>query len=322
MKHEVKIVALLLGMFIATQLIGLVVIDAYDFRTTTVIENGVEKNVTTGNQLPYDLQPPEIKPEISLLSIFFSFFIAIMLFLLLTRLRADILINIWFAFVVFTTMAVSITALLYKFLPQYGLNFAIVALVIAIPLTFFKVYKKNIVVHNATEILVYPGLAAIFVPILRPWSIILLLFAISAYDMWAVWRSSFMVNLAKYQIKNLKIFTGFFVPYMSKKDAEKLEKMKVKVVKGRSMSAKMKKKGDHKIRVSLALLGGGDVAFPLIFAGVVMRASGLTDALIIVAGATIALIGLFLYSKKGKFYPAMPFITAGCLIAWLVGLIV
>jgi hypothetical protein len=28
-----------------------------------------------------------------------------------------------------------------------------------------------------------------------------------------------------------------------------------------------------------------------------------------------------MYSKKGKFYPAMPFITAGCIIAWLIGLL-
>jgi FtsH-binding integral membrane protein len=37
-------------------------------------------------------------------------------------------------------------------------------------------------------------------------------------------------------------------------------------------------------------------------------------ALIVIAGAAVALLALFAYSKKGKFYPAMPFITAGLLI--------
>ena len=67
---------------------------------------------------------------------------------------------------------------------------------------------------------------------------------------------------------------------------------------------------------SSAILGGGDVAFPLIFAGVILKYSAnYFHALTITLGATIALTTLLLYSKKDKFYPAMPFISAGCFIA-------
>jgi presenilin-like A22 family membrane protease len=113
-----------------------------------------------------------------------------------------------------------------------------------------------------------------------------------------------MVNLAKYQIKTMKVFTGFFIPYLPK---------------GMKLSKTGKGK---KVKVSIAILGGGDVAFPLIFAGVVYRAVGLIPALMIIAGATLSLILLFIYSKKGKFYPAMPFLTAGCMLGWIISLLI
>ena len=98
-------------------------------------------------------------------------------------------------------------------------------------------------------------------------------------------------------MEKLKIFAGFLVPYVNKKD------VKMKDI----------KKGKN-LKVSVAILGGGDVVFPLILAGIVLIERGLIPALIVVLGATLALSLLFYYSEKGKFYPAMPFITAGCLV--------
>ncbi len=313
MKHEFRIITLLLSMFILTQLLGLVVIDAYTPKNITIVEDGVQKNISLGEKIPYNLEPPEVEPEVSIASIGLAFIIAILIFVLLTRLRANVLLQIWFTFVVFITMSVALNALLGKFLPEFTFGVDKIALLIAIPLTFYKVFRRNILVHNFTELLVYPGLAAIFVPILRPWSVILLLIVISFYDMWAVWRSKFMVKLAQYQIQNLKIFSGFFVPYLPKKEHEKLQKIKAMKRNGKAL----KKMGG--IKVSLALLGGGDVAFPLIFAGVALRyGAGLIPALFIILGSTLGLLWLFIYSKKGKFYPAMPFITVGALAGWLV----
>jgi hypothetical protein len=57
-------------------------------------------------------------------------------------------------------------------------------------------------------------------------------------------------------------------------------------------------------------------------AGVVFRALGLIPALLIVLGATLALAGLFYASKKGKFYPAMPFITAGCFVGLVIAYLI
>ena len=119
-----------------------------------------------------------------------------------------------------------------------------------------------------------------------------------------------MVSLAKFQTKS-KIFAGLSIPY------KKIEKSKTK-------SVKLKK-----TKVKIAVLGGGDIAFPLIFAGAVMQNLmianpewlGFLKTLIIPIFTTIALLILLLKSKKDKFYPAMPFLSIGCVIGYLIILI-
>ena len=62
------------------------------------------------------------------------------------------------------------------------------------------------------------------------------------------------------------------------------------------------------------------------FAGVVMKNLILTNpiltaflkTLIIPITTSIALYLLLIYGKKNKFYPAMPFLTIGCLIGFAI----
>ena len=119
-------------------------------------------------------------------------------------------------------------------------------------------------VHNATELLIYPGIAAIFVPLLSLVTVSILIILISLYDMYAVWHSGFMQKMAKYQIKTLKVFSGFFIPYLGPKEKALMAKMK-------NSKSKLLKK----IKINIAILGGGDVVFPMIMAGVVLRSLGL-----------------------------------------------
>ncbi len=307
MKHEVKISTLLLGMFLLTQLIGLVVIDAYSPQVKQEVINGTLTNITLHHEIPYEMEPPKMAPNEGLKNIIISLMIAIVIFFILTKLKAATTIKLWFSFISLVTVAIALNGLFIKLFPLLNIRFDLIALLFSIPLTFYKIFKRNLIIHNFTELLIYPGLAVLFVPLLNVWAIILLLFVISFYDMYAVWKSKLMVNLAKYQIKNLKIFTGFFVPYITKEQWKKIRKSKSKKAK--------------KMKISLAILGGGDVAFPLIFAGVILRASGMISSLMVVLFSTLALLGLFVYSRKGKFYPAMPFLTIGCIVGWLVGLL-
>jgi hypothetical protein len=67
------------------------------------------------------------------------------------------------------------------------------------------------------------------------------------------------------------------------------------------------------------------MAFPLFFAGAVMKTYNVWYALIPVIFSAIALTMLFFFAKKDRFYPAIPFLTAGCFlgygIVWLLNLI-
>ena len=302
MKHSVKITILLLIMFFMAQLIGLGVVSIYSPQITQGIdENGNIINVTSYN-IPYGMEPPQgLDPGENLISIVIAIIIAISAMFILMKFGATILLRLWFFIVIVLALGLALNALLL------GVKYSsLIALIVALPLAFIKVFKKNIFVHNATELFIYPGIAAIFVPLLNIWTVCALLVLISLYDMYAVWKAGFMQKMAKYQIKTLKIFSGFFIPYLGNKERDLIREAR------RSNSKKLRNK---KLKVNVAILGGGDIVFPIILAGVVLNTLGFFPALIISIGATLALAYLFYISEKGKFYPAMPFITIGCFIA-------
>jgi len=302
MKHNTKITIILMLMFLITQLIGLAVIKEY-----------------TKTTLPYGMEPPEeMKKESSVISILFAFVIAITFLFLLMKIGAEKFIRLWFFVVTAIALALTLNIILFKLNIVYA---SVIAIIIALPLAYLKVFNKNLLVHNFTELLIYPGIAAVFVPILGILGITILLLVISLYDIWAVWHSEFMQKMAKYQINNLKFFTGFFIPYADKKTKSKIKflKDKYKNKTGKFIQKALKK---AKIKIHLAILGGGDIIFPIITAGVFYKFYGILPALIITAFATLSLLFLFIIARKGKFYPAMPFLTIGMylgmILSWIV----
>lgn len=295
MKHNLKITALLLAMFIITQLIGIYVVNYY-----------MPQNIV----LPFGLDPPQPEQASDYAGFFsgiiIAFIIAILLLFILTKFRWKFILKIWFFIVIVLALTISLISIL-------PVKTVLVALVIAVPLAIIKISGKSFLVHNLTELFIYPGIAAVFVPLLNIWTIIALLILISAYDIWAVWHSGIMQKMAKYQINTLKVFSGFFVPYFSKKVKQQIIKWKKTL-----SESQLKKK---KIKVNVAILGGGDIVFPIITAGVILKTLGFVPAIFVIAGATIGLLYLFVAAEKRKFYPAMPFITAGILAGILVSYI-
>jgi len=305
MKHNLKITFIILAMFLLTQFIGIYVLDFYS--PVKVVDGNIIDVDSPG--LPFGLETPELegKAEFSqaFASIIVAFMIAISLLLLLSKFNARIIIRLWFFVVVAIALGISFNVPLLEIFSKINLSSLggstpwIIALVLGLVFSYLKIYKRDFFVHNFTELLVYPGISAVFVPILSIYTIIPLLILISVYDMWAVWHSGVMQKMAKYQIDQLNIFSGFFVPYLSKKVKLKLKKLS---------KLELKKK---KIKVNIAVLGGGDVVFPIISAGVMLKTLGLLSAFFTVIGAAVGLGLLLLFSEKKKFYPAMPFITAG-----------
>jgi presenilin-like A22 family membrane protease len=164
---------------------------------------------------------------------------------------------------------------------------SLVALFLAIVLGLLKFYRSSVIIHNFTELFVYSGIAAIFSPVMSVFSASVLLIIISIYDMIAVWKTKHMVSIAKFQTK-AKMFAGLAIPYGKK----------------------------------TAILGGGDIGFTLLFSGVVLIKLGVLQALIVSLFTTLALFLLLVYSSKNKFYPAMPYLSAGCFLGLLISFLV
>jgi len=225
--------------------------------------------------LPLNFERPEWDEKTSPFSLFILILFATGIAFLLAKFKVKWLWKAWF----FLSIVITITIALAAFMPQ------LLAFLFSLLFAYFKVLKRNIIIHNIGELLVYGGLAAIFVPIqgLNILSISILLVLISVYDYIAVRKTKHMVKLAKFQ-SDLKLFAGVLVPY---------------------------KKG-------VAILGGGDIGFPLLFAGVVMKTMGFGSALVISFFAALSLAFLFWIADKRKFYPAMPFISVGCFIGYAV----
>jgi presenilin-like A22 family membrane protease len=293
MKHKPKITIILLTMFLVTQFIGLYVVNHY---------------IAEENDLPYGMDQPEIESNAEYLTLFpfiiMAFIIAITIMFLMSKFNWEIVLRLWFFIVVAIALGLSFNVILTKL--QYA---SLIAFIIALPLAYIKIFKQNFIVHNATELFIYPGIAAVFVPLLNLYTIIGFLILISLYDAWAVWHSGFMQKMAKYQIKKLNIFSGFFVPYASKGMKNKIKKMKATLSK-----EELSKK---RIKVNVAILGGGDVIFPIITAGVMLKLFTFYHSLFVIAGATLGLGFLLFRSEKKKFYPAMPFITAGIFVGMI-----
>lgn len=295
MKHTPKITFILLAIFLLAQFIGIGIVYQY----IDPIKSA-ETGKTEFKELPIGERPP-IEETISFIPIILAVLIGTGLLLLVIKFKLNALWRIWFLLAV-------VIALLVAFTPFVNLW---VAATLALILGFWKIFRPNFWVQNLTELFVYGGLAAIFVPIFNLFSVIILLILISVYDAYAVWKSKHMITLAKSQAR-AKIFAGLLIPYQISKK-----------VRGKTI----KKKGKKVLReVRTAILGGGDIGFPLIFAGVVMKEWGLWPSLMIPFFATLGLAFLFWKSQEKKYYPAMPFLSAGCFIGlgivWLIGLLV
>ena len=294
MKHTLKITLLLVSIFFITQVIGLAITNEY-ISTKEYVDpktKEVSKKVIA-EKLPYNIERPKLRESTSYMWLLSAILVGTLLLLVLMKFKKTSLWKLWFFLAVFSTMSIAFSAFIDPTL----------AAILALTLALLKIYRPITIIQNMTEVFIYGGLAAIFVPIINIFAAFMLLILISIYDIIAVRHTKHMIKLAKFQTKS-GIFAGLLIPYNW----------------GEKISAKrgVKKTG------RIAILGGGDIGFPLIFAGVVMKGLmlnnpeliGFLKAIIIPIFVSLALLYLLLMSKKDRFYPAMPYLTVGCIIGY------
>lgn len=306
MKHSLKITLVLILIFVISQLIGLNIISNYvDIKTTS------ETGETVINEELYFVEPPQVENESnSWIFIMVPLLIGTMIFLLLVKFKLKKVWKAWFFLSIFLALGIAFYPYVLYLFNLIGLELALsFTLVLSLFLTYYKIFKHNLFIHNFTEVFVYGGIAALFVPIINITSGIILLILIAIYDAYAVWKSKHMIKMAEFQTDS-GIFAGLSIPYsLGKKKKRKSDP-----------SGKAKTKLLVKERV--AILGGGDVAFPMIFSGAVLKMTGLYwPSLFIIVGASVGLSVVLIFGKKGRFYPAMPFISSGCLLGYLLTLL-
>jgi presenilin-like A22 family membrane protease len=159
-----------------------------------------------------------------------------------------------------------------------------VAFLVALMLVSFRLKEKELYIHNLTELLCYGGAAAIFAPIFNVTAMLIILAIISLYDIIAVWVTKHMVTLAKTQ-QEIGVFSGLVIRYKDE----------------------------------FAILGGGDIVFPLLFASTVLLEISVIAGIFVVYGAVLGLLTLALIGERKKYYPALPFITSFAVLSFVIG---
>jgi presenilin-like A22 family membrane protease len=250
------------------------------------------------SDLPSGVERPDAEAGTTLWMILFGITIGTALILVLARFKQRRLWAVWFSLAVFLLSYVALSA----FVPLAA------ALVIAALFVYLKLDTRlHWIARNLPELFLYAGIAAVFVPLLTVPIALVLLLAISAYDAIAVWRSKHMITLARFQIESGH-FAGFSMPRSPFITREAKP--------NRRVTKPAKDTGGS------AILGGGDFAFPLLYSGTILLSFGWIPALGAVIGGYFGLLGLFTLSHENRFYPAMPFLTAGLVLGSMIGILI
>src|SRR3989344_4835287 len=148
MKHSLKITIALIILFLAAQYMGLFIIKEYVSVERKIVDGNVTREVTI-EKLPYDIERPQIQEKTSYISIFFMILIATGIIMLIVYFKLFRVWSFWFFLSVVFTLLIGFGA----FLPQW------IALILAVIAAVVKVFMKNPIVHNITELFIYGGLA-------------------------------------------------------------------------------------------------------------------------------------------------------------------
>ncbi len=332
-KHPPLITLIILLVFVLSQVVGVFVVSAY-----VDVQKTQETGEVAWQELPpiagVPLERPDVPADWSLVYVIVAVLVGTCILLVLIRFKRKMTWKVWFFLAILIGLYIAFGAFVAP----------VIAGLLALALAIVKVIPaKNtamVVLYNVVEVFLYGGIAALLVPIFNMWSIIALLVVLAGYDAFAVWKSKHMVALAQFQMST-QAFAGVSVPYGSRQSVVgsgkyDAERKTTKV--GRQMnphqhasarSAHYKlKTTNYKLKTQSpvtpvsAILGGGDLAIPLLFTGTVFKFMGLAPALWIIPFTTVALFLLFILAEKGKFYPALPFINTGAIIGYVIVLLV
>lgn len=241
---------------------------------------------------------PEIRLQFAL-AYFFGVVVAmgVILFLIpISRLR--LVLKVFFAFLFFWGIFIVFGLVLPTWIA--------VALGIVGPGYWF--FQPRIWLHNLLMLLALVASAVVFGALFAPWTVLLLLLAISVYDIVAV-RLGYMLWMAK------KLFESDTLPafVLPRKMVHWLAELK---------ESDLRRLAEEKTpEREFAILGGGDVGFPLLLIVSVFFSYSLEGSLVTAVTTLAGLAFAFWLQQailKGKPLPALAPISFGSFIGFLI----
>ncbi len=209
----------------------------------------------------------------------------------------------------------NVLRIIFAFLFAWGIFIALVfwvpitiavTVAVAVGLTWFFVPK--VWLHNVAMILTMVSLGAVFGRMISPWTAMILLLVIAVYDFFAV-RFGYMIWLTK-KLSESNTLPAFFIPRFMSQWKDKLKE--------NGVAKLVEEKPSER---DFSILGGGDIAFPLLLVSSVYFAYGFNNAILVAVFSLVGLIGAYWIQAvfiKGKPMPALPPIAALSLIGLLI----
>jgi presenilin-like A22 family membrane protease len=174
---------------------------------------------------------------------------------------------------------------------------------LAILLTAWKMSRPTIVSQDVAAVISGAGVGALLGASLGILPALIFMIILSCYDFISVFITKHMVTMAKALTERPTAFT-VAAPHKFKK----LTYVGVK---------------NAKTKFHVFQLGVGDMVMPLMFAVSVLGSFKLVNAIASIIGSTVALMLLIYFmSKKPRPMPALPLITFGTFVGFLISLLI
>ena len=248
-------------------------------------------------------KPPETATElvIQIAPMLIALLIATVFMLLFIKyLKGPTSSKLFFALILF----VGINIVFSAFLPS------LIALILTGFIIAARFMKPNVFIHNIAFFIALAGVGARLGTLLPVLAIIVLLILLSIYDFIAVFKTKHMVTMFKGMLKQ-GMPMGIVITENPMQFAHDI---------GKVSATKLRQ---TKKKLDFIMLGGGDLAFPALFAVAALTQFGLLEALGVIVGAVggIILIHTLIVKKEFKALPALPPIAAFSILGFLISLL-
>jgi presenilin-like A22 family membrane protease len=208
-------------------------------------------------------------------------------------------IRILEAFVIFTASWLTFDFILPLEAFYFSLGFFL-----ALALTAWKMLRPSILNQNIAAVVSGAGVGALLGASLGVLPAVVFMLILSAYDFVSVFITKHMVHMAKALTERPTAFTVAAPPNFKALTYTSFKKSRKKAKK-----------------IHVFQLGVGDMVIPLMFSVSVLNKFSLINSLASILGSTLALLGLIYFmSKKPRPLPALPFITFGTFVGFLLSL--